>query len=214
MLKVNCLLLESNQWYEWEIPTLWSEVKWKYYVNFMNLPKDATTFEKVCALTDCPAEIISQLSQVQKDSFHDLYSIIPNPKDLDGCMGFADEYESFDIGAKAWGKLQVSLEAIAKTNTLNHYNVGSEIVKTYTGEDINDKYVSEVLGIVCFFLLKLIRSTNYSSLYSNGRKTPMQSLQELTGSRSSDTSQPSTGSQVETCSSMRKYSTPLPPLCI
>jgi hypothetical protein len=66
------------------------------------------------------------------------------------------EYNDWYIGHQPWSKLEEAKQAIAKLDGKDTINAGASIVKTYTGQDINQKSILETIGLVNFFLSKYL----------------------------------------------------------
>lgn len=144
---------------DYSIPTGWFELPWSKYVDFVN-GDDGTIPARMSLATGIPLDVVNRLPA---GTYGQLLSIVSfmfsDPSE------YADyipaEWSGVRVEKDIWGKIEHVKSHITALNGRHIYNVGAEVVATYTskhkddpGLDINPLPVSKVFGLVAFFLLK------------------------------------------------------------
>lgn len=152
----------------YSIPSSWSGVKWSQYLDLINL-KDAKPFEYLSIKTGVPVEILEMLDLDSIAEFTLLTSFFED--DSLQALNFYPKELEINIAHLPVKHILKAQQAIKKYSEelgydepdykvtekdLNHIylNAAADFVKIYTGDDIGDKMVADVFGVVCFFLLK------------------------------------------------------------
>jgi len=150
---------ESGNIVTMQLPQSWSEVTWDQYIDLINY--DTGSLEKRIAIllgieeSDVmlfSTENIFYLIQAVSFTF-DLEELVKHNKT-------PEQYKDWYIGHQAWFKLEQCKQELSKLDGKDVMNAGKEIVKIYTSEDIGNKPVTEVLGLVSFFLSRYITFIN------------------------------------------------------
>lgn len=145
------------------IPTEWSDVSWSLYIKLIN-EDDGTIEKRIAILTGIEYEQILNLS------VEDIINLIPvisfsfDLEELKKANQVPEQYKNWYIGNQSWAKLEEAKQHLAKLDGKDPMNAGNDIVRIYHGEEINDKPVTEVLGLATFFLRSCI---NFISVLLN-----------------------------------------------
>lgn len=131
------------------IPICWRDITWSKFVQLKGIK--GNELEKLAFISGI-----------------DLNILLTNPLFLraliDSCAFLWDEdveiyatrikeEHKTTIASLEWGKLENAKSAISQSGA-NIWQAGNEVVKTYLDFEINDKPVTEVIGVVSFFLSK------------------------------------------------------------
>ena len=162
MIKYNAYK-DSGEVVAIDIPTQWAEVKWSLYLRLIN-EDDGTIERRVSILTGI------ELNQVLNLNVEDVVNLIPiisftfDFTDLEEAKKTPEKYKDWYIGHQSWAKLEEAKQVLAKLEGKDPLNAAADIVRIYDGTDINDKPVTEVLGLAAFFLRSYI---NFISVLLN-----------------------------------------------
>lgn len=157
MVKFN-LTSEDNVITSVSVPESWNEVTFKQYVELVNYDK-GTIESRIAILLGLSENEVNNLQS------SDVFMIVPiisftfDTKDIIECNVVPDEYKDYYIGHQSWKKLEEAKQAINALDGKDAVNAASKIIKIYTDQDIDDKPVTEVLGLVNFFLISYINFT-------------------------------------------------------
>lgn len=137
------------------VPTDWSEVTFDKYVQLVN-DDDGSIERRIAILVGVDYNLINDLPA------DDIIGLIPaiafsyDYEDIIKANVVPSEYDGWYIGHYPWSKLEEAKQVIAKLDGKDTINAGASIVKTYTGQDINQKSILETIGLVNFFLSKYL----------------------------------------------------------
>lgn len=144
------------------IPTDWDDVTFKQYVELVNFD-DGTIERRVSILLGIDFELVKTIPAVDIAGIIPLISFSFNFKKLEESNNVPEEYKNFNIGQQSWSKLEECNQSIAKIEGKDSINAGADIVRIYTGRDINDEPITKVLGLVNFFLRSYLDFINVLS---------------------------------------------------
>ena len=157
MVKFN-LTSADNTLTSVSVPDSWDEVSFKKYVDLVNYDK-GTIESRISILLGISEDYINVLPS------EDVLMIVPiiaftfDTDELIKCNVVPDQYKDFYIGHESWKKLEEAKQAINALDGKDAVNAAAKIIKIYTDQDIEDKPVTEVLGLVNFFLSSYINFT-------------------------------------------------------
>lgn len=138
------------------MPEAWSEVTFNQYVELVNRDS-GDWFDRISVLTGLSIEDVKRFKTDLFVQFVNRASFLNDTKPLMDSLIVPEKWQGFKVGSTEIGtfmQVQQELDRV-KEAELNSVNAGAKIVKLFTGEDIGSDPVTEVLGLVNFFLLKL-----------------------------------------------------------
>lgn len=137
-----------------QVPTSWNDVTWEMFIRLAK-EDDGTVESRIAVLLDLDRELIDL---IPADDVIKLIPVIHFIYDTTAIQSeeIPEGYEGWYIGHESWSKLEKAKQEIAKYKEENIIEAGREVVKIYTGEDIVDKPITEVLPLVNFFLANCI----------------------------------------------------------
>lgn len=182
---INFLYLKDGKETKVSIASNWSEVPFSKYVELVN--KDEGKIEKVISiLSGVPLEDVIQISADEFIVLTKVCIFVFDRGDLLNHVVTPEGFENWYIGDEAWQKLEQCKNAIALCNeqpiigtepneegvevpaiigmtpAKDSINAAAEIVKVYTGKDINDMPAPEAVGLANFFLFSYLNFMNGS----------------------------------------------------
>lgn len=145
----------------YQIRTNWNEVTFDQYCEIVKA-KNIAFADRVSVYTGIPLDIVNQMSLMQLTAVADLVSFMES---FDTVDAFALTYESdLTVSEQPYWKIE-KVKQLLKGAT-NPILIGAEVVDIYTsdaegngGVKINDKPVTEVIGM-CAFFLRLSQSSS------------------------------------------------------
>lgn len=144
----------------YNIRSSWMDVTYKQYCEIL-LAQDLSWSKRLHIYTGIEEKILARMKLNGLTYLLDAVSFMDDP---DTVNEFAFPYESdLKIGHETYGKLEQAKQAL--TNAAHPMLAAGEVVNIYTGEDIAEKKVTDVMGCIAFFLSALESSwTNTSGL--------------------------------------------------
>lgn len=162
----------------------WNEVSIENYIRLVN--EDEGKIEIVCSiLTGIPVEQIYKIPASEFVLLAKCCSFVYYRDKLIETIVTPSGFMDWHIGEQSWGKLEQAKKAIARcspqpiigtefdealkkevqvitgyTEPLDTINAAKEITQIYYGQDISGKPITEVIGIVNFFLFKCLSFLN------------------------------------------------------
>lgn len=136
------------------IRTNWNDVTFDQYCEIVKA-KNISFADRVSVYSGIPLEIVNQMSLSQLSAVSDVVSFMESFETVDA---FALAYESdLTVSEQPYWKIE-KVKQLLK-GTTNPILIGAELVDIYTsdadgngGVKINDKPVTEVIGMCAFFL--------------------------------------------------------------
>lgn len=137
-----------------QIKTNWNEVTFDQYLEIVKA-KNISFADRISVYSGIPLDLVNQMKLSQMDEVCDFVSFMENFETIDA---FAMAYESgLTVSEQPYWKIE-KVKQLLKGNT-NPILIGAEVVDIYTsdadgngGIKINDKPVTEVIGMCAFFL--------------------------------------------------------------
>lgn len=157
MVKFN-LTSADNTLTSVSVPDSWDEVTFKKYVDLVNYDK-GTIESRISILLGISEDYINVLPSEDVLMIVPIISFTFNTEELEKSNVVPDDYKDFYIGHESWKKLEEAKQAINALDGKDAVNAAAKIIKIYTDQDIEDKPVTEVLGLVNFFLSSYINFT-------------------------------------------------------
>lgn len=157
MVKFN-LTSADNTLTSVSVPDSWDEVTFKQYVDLVNYDK-GTIESRISILLGISEDYINVLPSEDVLMIVPIISFTFNTEELEKSNVVPDDYKDFYIGHESWKKLEEAKQAINALDGKDAVNAAAKIIKIYTDQDIEDKPVTEVLGLVNFFLSSYINFT-------------------------------------------------------
>jgi hypothetical protein len=99
-----------------------------------------------------------------------------------------EKFKTFDYGSMTYGDTEKVRKVINNNPDKSFLELGAEIIKLLTNEDISQRPFSEVIGNIGFFLRQWILSTSNIANSTKVAETKKASGQELKDSTSSEAS--------------------------
>lgn len=147
--------------YQVNVPEEWKEVTFKKYVELINYD-DGSFKRRIAIMLGLPYDEVDFISAENMLQIYPTISFVFSPDELLKYNYVSDEYKDYYIGHQSWAKLEEAKKAIAMLDGKDSINAASSIVKTYTGIEIDDKPVTEVIGLANFFLSNYLSFMNVS----------------------------------------------------
>lgn len=168
----------------YDVPTSWQDVS---YNKAIKIIKMEDIEDIACELIEIDKETFYSL---QNQSVNTLYNCIGFIKDLSLMKNEEPEekFKTFDYGSMTYGDTEKVRKIINNNPDKSFLELGAEIIKLLTNEDISERPFSEVIGNVGFFLKQWILST--SNIANSTKAVEMKNKleQELKGLTNSEAS--------------------------
>jgi hypothetical protein len=167
---------------EQEIPvnvaTCWGDATYSQFCELLRRDSEGTFDQRLmvrmCVFTGLEPETIRGCSAQTVNLLSNAVAFSFDYKELEECNEAPEEYATFDPGSEEWGKLELAKQAMqAMQNENELFCAGHEVVKIYTDVDITSMPITEVYGMVNFFIAKSFFSANDSQLFASmNTRTP------------------------------------------
>ena len=136
----------------YHIKTSFKEMTWGHFVAVISANN---VLDRVAILSGIEREIIEAMPL---ERLSELMGMVSYFDEVESVAIIANKYQSdLVIGHETYGKLEQAKNQLKK-HQANPMKAGAAIVKIYTGEDIENKPLLEVYGMVSFFLSKSLPS--------------------------------------------------------
>ena len=130
---------------EYNIKTSFVQLTWSEFVSAI----ESNGLKRVSVLSSIPIELLESMPLTQ---LSEIINTITFFDSVDEIATYSKPYTSdLSVGSETYGKIEKA-KALLKKYQSNTLKAGAEIVKTYTGEDISSKPVTDVYNMVAFFL--------------------------------------------------------------
>lgn len=173
-----------------KVATQWSDVTFRQYCKL--LANKEPVFEdliikQISILTGMEIEDLAQMEHSFVERLGTMIAFSFDTSMLTAYTVTPKEYEDFRIGKKKYGyivDLKIALKKIRKSN-LHDFELSKQIVKKYCEIDVEDKPITEVIGLCTFFLTCFLPSLTDTHTWGNGstsKKNWMQGLKHWVNS--------------------------------
>lgn len=170
-----------------KVPTSWNDITQKKYCELLDLG-DGFTEKDIIKRISVLCEIEEENILLLDNSFVErLASMIMFSYDASILAEFnipPVEYKDFKIGKQKYGamvKVRQAFKKIRKSKK-HDFNLTATLVREYTGEEIEEKPIPEVIGLCNFFLIRSLPSlidTPHSEIININRKKSKLGLRSL-----------------------------------
>lgn len=160
----------------YQLPASWNDVTYAKYCDIVTAQTESLS-KRLSVYTGIDEATINQMKLKSLNMLADITEFLDSPDDVhDFAMPFESE---INIAHESYGKLEQAKQAIQNKP---HPIIGAaEVIKIYTGEDINEQPITKAISQVAFFLLSLQRSWKNTSDSETTNQPTMNLKQVLTG---------------------------------
>lgn len=167
-----------------EVKTGWGQVTWKEYCDILaNTEKEPE--ENILRQIEILSGFTRQeLEQLGHDFVIRIGTMIGFSYDLDELQSHCvlpKQYEGFRIGKQKYGKVVIIKQRYRKLKAAgrNDFEITNMLVKEYADIEVENKPITEVIGLCTFFLINSLDSLNDTDTSAIGNTPKTRSMQGL-----------------------------------